>query len=113
VTASAKKLLRVIITLSVACVALVMVFAFWRYYMRSPWTRDGRVRVEVVTIASEVAGKIISVPIMDNQKVTKGQLLYEIDPTTYQLRFAETEAMVQSKEASWILPKRMLIDERG
>jgi RND family efflux transporter MFP subunit len=63
------------------------------------------VRVEVVTIASEVAGKIISVPIIDNQKVTKGQLLYEIDPTTYQLRFAETDAMVQSKQASWHIAK--------
>jgi len=62
--------------------------------MRSPWTRDGRVRVEVVNIASEVAGKILAVPVVDNQMVQKGDVLFVIDPATYELRLAQATALV-------------------
>jgi multidrug resistance efflux pump len=78
----------------VAGVAVVVAIIFWNYYIRSPWTRDGRVRVEVVKIASEVAGKILAVPVVDNQMVQKGDVLFVIDPATYELRLAQATALV-------------------
>jgi multidrug resistance efflux pump len=86
--------LRVLTTAVVAGVAVVVAIIFWNYYMRSPWTRDGRVRVEVVNIASEVAGKILAVPVVDNQMVQKGDVLFVIDPATYELRLAQATALV-------------------
>ncbi|MGG5413997.1 efflux RND transporter periplasmic adaptor subunit [Edwardsiella tarda] len=51
----------------------------WNYYMQSPWTRDGRVRAELVTITPEVSGRIAQVAVRDNQAVVKGQLLFTLD----------------------------------
>ena len=55
---------------------------YWRYSTK-PWTRDGQVRANVVGIAPRVAGPIIQIPIKDNQAVKKGDLLFEIDPSTF------------------------------
>ena len=52
----------------------------WHAYMGAPWTRDGTVRVYVVTMAPEVAGRIVELPVADNQFVHKGDSLIEIDP---------------------------------
>ena len=57
----------------------------WRVYMGAPWTRDGTVRVYVVTMAPEVAGRIVKLPVADNQLVHKGDLLIVIDPTDYKI----------------------------
>jgi multidrug resistance efflux pump len=71
--------------------------ALWQYYLYSPWTRDGRVRTEVVGIAPEVAGRIATLPIADNQYVRKGDLLFTIDPETYRLNLAQAEAVVENR----------------
>ena len=51
--------------------------------MGAPWTRDGTVRAYVVTMAPEVAGRIVELPVADNKYVHKGDLLMVIDPTNY------------------------------
>jgi RND family efflux transporter MFP subunit len=77
--------------------AVVLAWALWWHYFRSPWTRDGRVRVEVVNIAAQISGQVISLPVADNQGVKKGDLLFEIDPSDYKLALAQAEANVQSR----------------
>lgn len=67
----------------------------WNDYVRSPWTRDGTVRAYVVTIAPEVAGRIVELPIADNQFVHKGELLMVIDPTDYKIAVQHAEAALQ------------------
>jgi hypothetical protein len=52
----------------------------WRAYMGTPWTREGTVRTYVVTMAPEVAGRIVELPVADNQFVHTGDLLLVIDP---------------------------------
>ena len=54
-------------------------------YGQTPWTRDGMVRTYVVTMAPEVAGRIVELPVIDNQFVHKGDLLLVIDPTDYKI----------------------------
>lgn len=53
--------------------------------MQSPWTRDGKVRAELVNITPEVSGKIIKVNISDNQQVKQGDLLFALDPTPFEI----------------------------
>jgi RND family efflux transporter MFP subunit len=55
----------------------------WQAYMAAPWTRDGTVRAYVVTITPEVSGRIVALPVRDNQFVRAGDLLMTIDPTNY------------------------------
>jgi multidrug resistance efflux pump len=57
----------------------------WDVYMEAPWTRDATVRVYVVTMAPEVAGRILKLWVADNQFVQKGDLLIVIDPTDYRI----------------------------
>src|ERR1700690_914139 len=76
---------RYIITGVTVFVAVVLAYALWWHYLRSPWTRDGRVNVEVVNIASEVAGKVVTLNVVDNQQVKKGDVLFEIEPVDYKI----------------------------
>jgi multidrug resistance efflux pump len=58
----------------------------YRYldYLQNPWTRDGQVRANVIQVASRVSGPIVELPIVDNQAVKAGDLLFRIDPRTYE-----------------------------
>jgi RND family efflux transporter MFP subunit len=68
--------------------------------MGAPWTRDGTVRAYVVTMAPEVAGRIVELPVADNQFVHKGDLLMVIDPTNFKIAVSLNEAAVQQAQAN-------------
>lgn len=92
--AAVRSALRPALTLIVAAVALVMGWWMWRTYMLSPWTRDGTVRVYVVTIAPEVAGRVVQLNVADNQYVHKGDLLFVVDPSDYRIAVDEAQTVV-------------------
>ena len=89
-----------LITLATVAVAVVLGGAMWDAYMGAPWTRDGTVRVYVVTMAPQVAGQIVELTVKDNQFVHKGDLLLVIDPTDYKIAVSLNEAAVQQAEAN-------------
>ncbi|HET6555426.1 MAG TPA: HlyD family secretion protein [Dyella sp.] len=93
-------LLRFAITAVVVIVALLLGHALWRHYMYSPWTRDGRVRAEVVRIAPDVSGLVTRVAVLDNQEVKKGEVLFEIDPERFQIALQTAEANLTAAKAS-------------
>jgi multidrug resistance efflux pump len=74
--------------------------AMWDAYMGAPWTRDATVRAYVVTMAPEVAGRIVELPVRDNQFVHKDDLLLTIDPTNYTIAVSQAEATVQQTQAN-------------
>jgi multidrug resistance efflux pump len=89
-----------LVTVATAIIAAVLGRAMWDVYMAAPWTRDGTVRVYVVTKAPEVAGRIVELPVADNQFVHKGDLLMVIDPTDYEIAVRLAEAAVQRAQAN-------------
>jgi multidrug resistance efflux pump len=88
-----------VITLAAVALAALLSWAMWDTYMAAPWTRDGTVRSYVVTMAPEVAGRVVGLPVADNQYVHKGDLLMEIEPTDYQIALANAEAAVRREGA--------------
>jgi multidrug resistance efflux pump len=90
-----QKFIRVALTLAMLAVSILLVGALWQRYMLSPWTRDGRVRAEVVDIAPEVSGTITDVPVADNQFVHRGDVLFQIDPVRFKLAIASAQAAVE------------------
>jgi multidrug resistance efflux pump len=101
--APARRRMRMIpflITLGMLALAGVLGSAAWGAYMGAPWTRDATVRAYVATMAPEVAGHIVDLPVADNKYVRKGDLLMEIDPTNYRIAVSEAEAAVQQAQAS-------------
>jgi multidrug resistance efflux pump len=91
---------RVAITLTAVALALLAVWKLWAVYMGAPWTRDATVRAYVVTMAPEVAGRIVELPVRDNQLVHKGDLLMVIDPTDYRIAVAQADAQVAQTKAT-------------
>jgi RND family efflux transporter MFP subunit len=90
----------IIITLGTVAVAAFLGWATWQTYMGAPWTRDGTVRAYVVTMAPEVAGRIVKLPVADNQFVHKGDELFEIDPADYRIALEQAEAQAQRDGAA-------------
>jgi multidrug resistance efflux pump len=87
-------------TLAATVFALVLGWAMWDAYMGAPWTRDGTVRTYVVTMAPEVAGRMVELPVVDNQFVHKGDLVLVIDPTNYKIALQLADAAVHQAQVT-------------
>jgi multidrug resistance efflux pump len=94
------QVIRVLITISTVLVSILLSWVMWEAYLSAPWTRDGQVRAYVVTMAPEVAGRVVGLPVADNQFVHKGELLMTIDPTDYQIAVSLAEAALQRAQAN-------------
>jgi multidrug resistance efflux pump len=90
----------ILITLGTVTVAALLAWAIWEAYMAAPWTRDGTVRAYVVTMAPEVAGRIVKLSVADNQFVHKGDDLFEIDPADYRIALEQAQAQAQRDAAA-------------
>src|SRR5216684_9305198 len=82
----------ILITLGTVAVAALLAWATWQVYKGAPWTRDGTVRAYVVTMAPEVAGRIVKLPVADNQFVHKGDVLFEIESADYRIALQSAQA---------------------
>ncbi len=91
-----------LITVAVIVLAIVSALAMYFRYTTRPWTRDAQVRANVIGIAPRVAGPIIQIPIQDNQPVKKGDLLFEIDPATFQSAVDNAAAKLQQAQAAQV-----------
>ena len=89
-----------LITLATTALAMLLGRIAWEAYMEAPWTRDATVRAYVVTMAPEVAGRIVELHVVDNKYVRKGDLLLVIDPTNFRIAVSQAEAAVQQAQAS-------------
>lgn len=94
------RILPILVTLLTIIVAVPLCWAMWNVYMDGPWTRDGTVRAYIDTMAPEVAGRIVQLPVTDNQYVHKGDLLMLIDPTDYTIAVHMAEAAVAQDRAN-------------
>src|ERR1700682_1764562 len=93
-------LVPMLITLATVAVAALLAWAMWQTYMGAPWTRDGAVRAYVVTMAPEVAGRIVKLPVVDNHFVHKGDNLFEIDPADYRIALESAQAQEKRDAAA-------------
>ena len=93
--------------------ALAVLWKYWAY-VTNPWTRDGQLRANVIQVAPRVSVPIVKLPVKDNQFVKAADLLFEMDPRTYQAaldqasaqldetrdRLGDLEAQVKAAEAA-------------
>ena len=97
---------QILLTLIVVVVAALVLWRIVNYYMFSPWTRDGRVRADVIQVAPDVSGLITDVEVKDNQPVKQGQVLFVIDHARYALALRLAQATLQQHEAALAQAKR-------
>jgi RND family efflux transporter MFP subunit len=85
--------------------ALLLVAAFWigkmawNQYMQSPWTRDGRIKADIINVSADVSGNVTEVPVRDNQLVHKGDVLFTIDNVRYTEALAQAEALLSAQKS--------------
>lgn len=72
----------------------------WARYMEDPWTRDGRVRAQIVTVAPDVPGLVSEVLVRDNQHVKPGDVLFRIDRERFALALDQADAAVAKSQAA-------------
>ena len=93
------KKLKYLSTLLVAALAIIAAWLVWNYYTQSPWTRDGKVRAEQVSITPQVSGSILQLNVRDNQLVKAGDVLFRIDDTPYRIAALNAEAQLAKAKA--------------
>lgn len=91
-----KLIARGAVTLALVVGAAASAHSIWRHYHDDPWTRDGRVRADVVQVAPDVSGLVDTVLVRDNQVVHRGDVLFTIDQVRPRLTLAQAEATVRS-----------------
>lgn len=101
-------LARFLVTLAIVAIAAPAGWYLWDYYMGTPWTRDARVRADIIQIAPDVAGMVSDVAVSDNQEVNEGDLLFKIDKERYRLALDEASATLSSHKAQLAQAQRDL-----
>ena len=94
---SASKIFRFFLTMLLLGAALWMGRTAWNHYMESAWTRDGRVKADVVTISADVAGTVTEVRVRDNQQVKRGDVLFVVDGARYRNALAQAGALLAAQ----------------
>jgi len=79
---------------------LVAVFFAWRYFTSYESTDDAEVDGHLMPLSARISGYVQNVNVDDNQYVTAGAVLAEIDPRDYQVAVDKARADVQDSEAT-------------
>jgi len=95
-----RTLIRIAVTTLVVVVAVIVGWRMWTHYELEPWTRDGRVRADIVEVAPDIGGLVTEVRVVDNQPVHRGQLLFVLDRPRYQLALDRAEATLASQQVT-------------
>ncbi len=93
VTSRVRRFVAVVTTLLI----LLVVWEVATYYIA--YTDDAYVRSDLIGVAPEVTGPIISLHVVDNQQIKKGDKLYKIDPTPFQLEVNTRQAQIEEQTA--------------
>ena len=89
----------VLMTLTAVAIAATVAVHLWDYYMQAPWTRDGHIHADIVQVAPDVSGLVTQLRVRDNQKVSRGQVLFVIDRARFELAVDRAEAAVLERRA--------------
>lgn len=92
--------------LLIALTALVLLVAALWMIDRSPKTDDAYAYADKINVVPEVAGRIVEMPVRDNQKVRKGDLLFRLDPRPFEATLAQAKAQLDALDKQIELTQR-------
>jgi multidrug resistance efflux pump len=94
---------RVLLTLIMVIAGGLLSYDLGSYYLYSPWTRDARIRANVVTVAPDVSGYVDDIRVRNDQFVHKDDVLFVIDQERYRLALADAEAVLAARHAQYLM----------
>jgi len=93
----ARPVVRLLVTVLMVAAAAWAGWRLWDHYELAPWTRNGRVRANVVQVAPDVSGMVANVAVHDNQFVAAGALLFSVDKARFELAREQAQAAVETQ----------------
>lgn len=99
-------ILRPILTLIAVLASAFVLWQLYIYYTYAPQTRDGKIRADVVPLATDVTGQVEVVHIHDNQVVHKGQLLLSLDKVRLRNALEQANAAVERANVQLVSARR-------
>lgn len=93
----ARPVVRLLVTVLIVAAAGWAGWRLWDHYELAPWTRNGRVRANVVQVAPDVSGMVANVAVHDNQSVAAGALLFSVDKARFELALEQAQAAVAAQ----------------
>ncbi len=103
---------RLIAALAVVAAVAIALYAAHRGKVR-PSSDDATIDADIVHVAAAVGGKILNIAVSENARVSKGDLLFQIDPLPYQLAVTQTEADLALAEAELETKQRFVDTQRS
>jgi RND family efflux transporter MFP subunit len=91
---------RITVTLLAVAAAIAVGASLWQRYEVEPWTRDGRVKANIIQVAPDVTGQLTRVHVHDNQQVAAGEVLFEIDRARFELALRQADASLQAQRTA-------------
>ncbi len=101
-----KVIVRFVLTIVIFAIAIFTSRKLWDRYMNSPWTRDAKVRADIVNVAADVSGLVDRVVVKDNQLVRKGDLLFVVDRERYALALSQAKARLAASKAQMVMKQQ-------
>lgn len=80
--------------------ALLLGWFTYRQVERHPMSEDGVIQADVVHVSTPVAGRVMHFNVQEGSRVKKGDLLFSLDPSVYELRVKQAEAELHAAEAA-------------
>jgi multidrug efflux system membrane fusion protein len=102
-----------LVPLTIIAAAIGFGLAVWHRSAAMPTTEDATIDADVVHIAAEVGGRVVSIPVVENSRVRKGDLLFQIDPVPYQLVVDQAQADLAVAKAALDTRRRFLSTQRS
>ncbi len=106
-----KKKLAIIITLGLFVILVLLLWKSLQSSSLNPLSEEAVIEANKINISSVVPGRISQFYVKENIEVKKGDLLFTIDPTMYQLRVNQAKAELAVAEATLNNKKRVIIAE--
>ena len=89
---SRKFLLRSILLIVVPAIAISIGGYFYLIGGRYVTTENAYVKSDIIAVAAEISGRVVAVNVAEHQRVTRGDLLFEIDARPYEIQKAAARA---------------------
>ena len=94
------RLSRVALTFVILILASFVGWRLWVYYLEAPWTRDGKIRADFISVAPDVSGLVSEILVHENDPVKKGDILFRIDPERFRIAILRARARVLGATAA-------------
>jgi RND family efflux transporter MFP subunit len=105
--------LRVAVTLVVVGLAVAGGRWLWVRYNIEPWTRDGRIRADIVQVSPDINGLVTQVLVKNDQAVKAGDVLFVLDRPRYELALRQADAAVNSASVGLLQARRENARNKG